>query len=77
MLFRSCPREPEWGYYLEQMFDPRDLAARLGKRGFEARALPHFGGAANDFVEGINRLLRLLPTFRWARGYRVAARKRG
>ena len=73
----QCPREPEWGYYLEQVFDPRDLAARLSRRGFAARALPHFGGSANELVDRVNRLLRLLPTFRWARGYRVAARKRG
>lgn len=71
-----CPREPEWGYYLEQLFDPRDLAARLGQRGFEARALPHFGGAANDVVNTLNSVLRALPTYRWARAYRVAARKR-
>jgi SAM-dependent methyltransferase len=73
----QCPREPEWGYYLEQLFDPRDLAARLAKRGFDARALPHFGGAANDLIDAANRVLRSLPTFRWARAYRVAARKRG
>ena len=71
-----CPREPEWGYYLEQLFDPRDLAQRLGRRGFEARALPHFGGAANDLVNTANRMLRALPTYRWARAYRVTARKR-
>lgn len=72
----QCPREPEWGYYLEQLFDPRDLAARLEKRGFEARALPHFGGAANDVVNRVNSVLRAFPTFRWARAYRVAACKR-
>lgn len=73
----QCPREPEWGYYLEQLFDPRDLASRLERRGFEARALPHFGGAANDLVNTANSVLRAFPTFRWARAYRVAARKRG
>ena len=71
-----CPREPEWGYYLEQLFDPRDLATRLDKLGFESRALPHFGGAANDLVNAANNVLRALPTYRWARAYRVAARKR-
>lgn len=73
----QCPREPEWGYWLEQLFDPRDLARRLARRGFQARALPHFGGAANDALDAVNRVLRLLPTFRWARGYRVVARKCG
>ncbi|MEQ1833080.1 MAG: class I SAM-dependent methyltransferase, partial [Candidatus Eisenbacteria bacterium] len=71
-----CPREPEWGYCLDQLFDPRDLAARLTKRGFSARALPHYGGAANDLVNAANNILRAWPTFRWARGYRVVARKR-
>ena len=73
----QCPREPEWGYLLEQLFDGRDLAARLARRGFEARALPHFGGAANDLVHAANLVLRALPTHRWARAYRVVARKRG
>jgi SAM-dependent methyltransferase len=71
-----CPREPEWGYLLEQLFDGRDLAARLEQRGFEARALPHFGGAANDWLHAANVVLRALPTHRWARAYRVVARKR-
>ena len=72
----QCPREPEWGYYLEQLFDPRDLARRLERRGFAARAIPHFGGAANDLLLAANHVLRRLPTYRWARAYRVAARKR-
>jgi SAM-dependent methyltransferase len=72
----QCPREPEWGYVLEQLFDGRDLAERLERRGFSARALPHFGGAANDWVRAANLVLRALPTHRWARAYRVVARKR-
>ena len=71
-----CPRDPEWGYVMEQLFDGRDLAARLEKRGFRARALPHFGGAANDLVHAANLVLRQLPTHRWARAYRVVATKR-
>jgi SAM-dependent methyltransferase len=71
-----CPRDPEWGYVMEQLFDGRDLAARLARRGFEARALPHFGGAANDVVHAANLVLRRLPTHRWARAYRVVARRR-
>ena len=70
-----CPREPEWGYVLEQLFDGRELAARLERRGFTARALPHFGGAANDWVHAANLVLRAFPTHRWARAYRVVARK--
>jgi len=72
----ECPRDPEWGYVMEQLFDGRDLAARLAKRGFEATALPHFGGATNDLVHAANLVLRRLPTHRWARAYRLVARKR-
>jgi hypothetical protein len=61
---------------LEQLFDGRDLAARLERRGFAARAIPHFGGAANDWLYAANLVLRALPTHRWARAYRVVARKR-
>ena len=71
----QCPREPEWGYVLERLFDGRDLAASLERRGFEAKALPHFGGAANNVVHAVNLVLRSLPTHRWARAYRVVARK--
>jgi SAM-dependent methyltransferase len=72
----ECPREPEWGYLMEQLFDGRELAARLERRGFIARALPHFGGAANDVVHAANLVLRQLPTHRWARAFRVVARRR-
>jgi SAM-dependent methyltransferase len=72
----TCPRDPEWGYVMEQLFDGRDLAARLARRGFAATALPHFGGAANDLVHTANLVLRRLPTHRWARAYRVVGRKK-
>ena len=71
----TCPRDPEWGYVMEQLFDGRDLARRLERRGFRATALPHFGGAANDLVHTANRVLRRMPTHRWARAYRVVARR--
>ena len=73
----ECPRDPHWGYVMEQLFDGRELAARLERRGFEARSLPHYGGAANDWVLAANLVLRTLPTYRWARAFRVVARKRG
>jgi SAM-dependent methyltransferase len=72
----TCPRDPEWGYVMEQLFDGRDLAARLSRRGFAARALPHFGGASNDLVHAVNLVLRQLPTHRWARAYRVVAQRK-
>jgi hypothetical protein len=46
------------------------------RRGFEAKALPHFGGAANDVVHAANLVPRALPTHRRARAYRVVARTR-
>ena len=74
--YGQLPRDPEWGYVMEQLFDPNELAARLERRGFDARAVPHYGGAANDWVYAANRVLRRIPTHRWARAFRVVARKR-
>lgn len=73
----DCPREPFWGYWLERLFDPRDLARELEQRGFRGHALPHFGGASNDLVLAANLALRTLPTFRFARAFRVVGRKHG
>jgi SAM-dependent methyltransferase len=72
----TCPRDPVWGYWLERLFDPRGLACELANRGFQVRAVPHYGGARNDLVFLANRLLALLPGFRFARGFRIIARKR-
>lgn len=72
----DCPREPFWGYWLERLFDPRDLVRDLERRGFRAHALPHFGGARNDLVLAANHVLRAFPTFRFARAFRVVGRKR-
>lgn len=72
----DLPRDPEWGYVVERLFDPRDLSRDLERRGFRARALPHFGGARNDLVAAANRVLRSLPTFRFARAFRVVATRR-
>ncbi|MEO7867140.1 MAG: class I SAM-dependent methyltransferase [Candidatus Eisenbacteria bacterium] len=73
----DCPREPFWGYWLERLFDPRDLARDLERRGFRGHALPHFGGASNDLVLAANHALRAFPTFRFARAFRVVGRKHG
>lgn len=72
-----CPREPFWGYWLERLFDPRDLVRDLERRGFRGHALPHFGGARNDLLLMANLALRALPTVRFARAFRVVARKLG
>lgn len=69
------PREPFWGYWHEELFDPAQLAADIARRGFRARAIPHYGGAANDLVLAVNAVLRTIPTFRWARGFRIVAQR--
>jgi len=74
--FGTLPRDPEWGYVLEALFDPRALARRIERRGFQARAVPHYGGARNDLLLAANRVLRLVPSFRFARAFRIAARRR-
>jgi SAM-dependent methyltransferase len=71
----DCPREPVWGYWLERLFDPRELCQMLERRGFRAYALPHYGGAKNDLVHLMNVALRQVPSFRFARAYRVVARR--
>jgi SAM-dependent methyltransferase len=69
----ELPRDPEWGYVVERLFDPRELRRDLEARGFRVAALPHFGGARNDLVEAANRVLRRLPTFRFAPAFRIVA----
>lgn len=72
----TCPRDPHWGYWVEWLFDPRGLAMELVNRGFVARAVPHYGGADNDLFLLANRLLRRVPSFRFARAFRIVATKR-
>ena len=69
----DLPRDPDWGYVVERLFDPRELRRDLETRGFRARAIPHFGGASNDLLRSANAVLRSLPTFRFARAFRVVA----
>ncbi len=73
----TCPREPYWGYWVEWLFDPRGLAMEMVNRGFDAKAIPHYGGAANDLVLAANRVLRVVPSFRFARAFRIVAKRRG
>ncbi len=72
----TLPVEPVHGEVMERLFDPRALARDLERRGFEARAIPHYGGARGGLVALANEALRRLPTFRFARGFRVVARRR-
>lgn len=74
--FGTLPRDPQWGYVLEALFEPRTLAAQLERRGFAARAVPHYGGARNDLLLAANRVLRWVPSFRFARAFRIVARRR-
>jgi SAM-dependent methyltransferase len=70
------PRDPHWGSVAEALFDPRVLAAQIERRGFQARAIPHYGGARNRLILAADRVLRLVPSFRLARAFRIAARRR-
>jgi SAM-dependent methyltransferase len=72
----TCPREPEWGHWIEWLFDPHELGRDIARRGFEVRLVPHYGGARNDMVLAANMILLQFPSFRFARAFRIAARKR-
>lgn len=72
----TCPRDPHWGYWVEWLFDPRGLAMELVNRGFDAQAIPHYGGANNDLFLAVNRVLRRIPSFRFARAFRIVATRR-
>ena len=43
--FGMVPRDPHWGSVAEALVAPRVLAAQIERRGFHARAIPHYGGA--------------------------------
>ncbi len=72
----TLPVEPLHGEVMERLIDPRELAVALERRGFEARAIPHYGGARGGMVALANEVLCRLPTFRFARGFRLVARRR-
>jgi SAM-dependent methyltransferase len=74
--FGTPPRDPDHGYLLEALFDPPALARDIAKRGFDARAVPHYGGANNDVFLAANRVLRTIPSFRYARAFRIVARRK-
>jgi len=69
------PRDPDHGYLLEALFDPPQLARDIARRGFDAHAVPHYGGANNDLFLAMNRVLRAVPSFRYARAFRIVARR--
>ncbi len=69
------PVEPVHGEATERLLDPRALSSDLAHRGFHARAVPHYGGARGGVVALVNLVLRQVPTFRFARGFRVVARR--
>ncbi len=50
---------PEKNDYIEQLFDPRELAQRMDALGFDARPYAHFGGAGQHGLIGTaNAVLR-------------------
>jgi SAM-dependent methyltransferase len=69
------PVAPETGTVMERLFDPPALAADIARRGFEARAIPHYGGARGGLVEMANAVLSRVPDFHLARGFRIVARR--
>ena len=72
----TCTREPEWGHWIEWLFDPRELGRDIARRGFDVRLVPHYGGARNDMILAANTILRQFPSFRFARAFRIAAQKK-
>jgi len=76
----TCPRNPETGAVAERLFHPRELATLVEGFGFQARYYAYFGGAdGNPIVRMLNAAgMRVSPlSIRWARGYRIVARKNG
>ena len=72
----QCPVNPYSGAVIERLFHPLELARRMERFGFRARAYAYFGGAGgNPIVRAANALLmRLTPlSLRWARSFRVIA----
>lgn len=71
-----CPRNPQSGAVMEQLFHPAELASHVERFGFRARYYAHFGGSSgNPLVRLINAVARPLTpiTVRWARGFRIVA----
>ncbi|HTM57084.1 MAG TPA: class I SAM-dependent methyltransferase [Candidatus Udaeobacter sp.] len=71
----TLARDPEWGEVVERLFSPRQFARDIERFGFRARALPHYGGARNDVLRLANEVLRRVPSFRFARGFRLVAER--
>lgn len=74
--YGKCPRNPETGAVMEQLFHPRDLAAHIERFGFRARYYAYFGGAGGHSVVRLINTIgeRFSPlTIRWARAYRIVA----
>ena len=71
----TLARDPEWGEVVERLFSPRQFARDIERFGFRARALPHYGGARNDMLLLANEVLRRVPSFRYARGFRLVAER--
>jgi SAM-dependent methyltransferase len=72
----QLPRDPDWGYVVERLFDPPELKRSIEQRGFEAQTFAHFGGARNDLILAANLVLRRLPVFRFAKAFRIVAVRR-
>jgi len=70
---------PRKNDYIEQLFDPRELAGRMEKIGFSAKPYAHFGGAGGDgVVSKANAVLRTFSplTVLWSPTFKVVAVKK-
>ena len=73
-----CPVNPVRAYHIENTFRPVELASRLERFGFRARAYPYFGGARGGLVAAANRALSIFPrlTMPFAGAFRLVAARR-
>jgi 2-polyprenyl-3-methyl-5-hydroxy-6-metoxy-1,4-benzoquinol methylase len=74
----DCPVNPRTGSLMERFEHPQELARRLERLGFTTRVYSYFGGGGgNPVIRSANAILMMLTEFtlRYARAYRIIARK--
>ena len=73
-----CPINPITSATMENHYHPIELARHIESFGFRARAYAYFGGAGGNPLKRVgNWLLQCLTplTIRWARAFRIVARR--
>jgi 2-polyprenyl-3-methyl-5-hydroxy-6-metoxy-1,4-benzoquinol methylase len=75
----QCPIDPVQGYYIERLFDPRELVAALRAVGLRPSLRAYLGGARGGLLAVANTLLTSPPltplALRLARAFRIVAYK--